>query len=158
MTSDDKPLHGPMLHQIYAMWHHLATMSYWPPTSDEMEKTIWYLWYKEPPLNRVLVPTAEKWLNDLEMESLCIQHIICIANGFFFALMSNFIHMKIRNAIIHPHHNGIDDINKLPLKEWTTNYTIPDSKVHVAHMGSTWVLSAPGGPHVGPINLAIRDA
>ena len=34
---------------------------------------------------------------------------------------------------------------------------IPDSKVHVANMGSTWVLSAPGGPHVGPMNLAIRD-
>ena len=33
----------------------------------------------------------------------------------------------------------------------------PDSsKVHVAHMGPTWVLSAPGRPHVGPMNLAIR--
>ena len=26
--------------------------------------------------------------------------------------------------------------------------TDSDSKVHVAHMGPTWVLSAPGGPHV----------
>ena len=34
----------------------------------------------------------------------------------------------------------------------------PDSKVHGANMGPTWVLSAPGGPHVGPINLAIREA
>ena len=25
--------------------------------------------------------------------------------------------------------------------------TNPDSKVHVAHMGPTWVLSAPDGPH-----------
>ena len=33
----------------------------------------------------------------------------------------------------------------------------PDSKVHVANMGPTWVLSAPDGPHVGPMNLAIRD-
>ena len=24
-------------------------------------------------------------------------------------------------------------------------------------MGPTWVLSAPDGPHVGPMNLAIRD-
>ena len=31
----------------------------------------------------------------------------------------------------------------------------PDSKVHGANMGPTWVLSAPDGPHVGPINLAI---
>ena len=32
----------------------------------------------------------------------------------------------------------------------------PDSKVHGANMGPTWVLSAPDGPHVGPLNLAIR--
>ena len=32
----------------------------------------------------------------------------------------------------------------------------PDSKVHEANMGPTWVLSAPDGPHVGPMNLASR--
>ena len=32
----------------------------------------------------------------------------------------------------------------------------PDSKVHGANMGPTWVLLAPNEPHVGPINLAIR--
>ena len=32
----------------------------------------------------------------------------------------------------------------------------PDSKVHGANMGPNWVLSAPDGPHVGPMNLAIR--
>ena len=32
----------------------------------------------------------------------------------------------------------------------------PDSKVHGANMGPTWVLSAPEGLHVGPMNLAIR--
>ena len=31
----------------------------------------------------------------------------------------------------------------------------PDSKFHGANMGPTWVLSAPDGPHVGPMNLAI---
>ena len=34
---------------------------------------------------------------------------------------------------------------------------IPDSKVHGANMGPTWVLLAPDGPHDGPMNLAIRD-
>ena len=34
----------------------------------------------------------------------------------------------------------------------------PDSKVHGANMECTWVLSAPDGPHVGPTNLAIREA
>ena len=33
----------------------------------------------------------------------------------------------------------------------------PDNKVHGANMGPTWVLSVPDGPHVGPMNLAIRD-
>ena len=32
----------------------------------------------------------------------------------------------------------------------------PDSKVHGTKMGPTWALSAPGGPHVGPINHSIR--
>ena len=36
-------------------------------------------------------------------------------------------------------------------------FNTPDSKVHGANMGPTWVLSSPGGPHVGPMNLAIRD-
>ena len=31
----------------------------------------------------------------------------------------------------------------------------PDSKVHGANMGPTWVLLAPDGPHVGPMNLVI---
>ena len=32
-----------------------------------------------------------------------------------------------------------------------------DSKVQGANMGPTWVLSAPDGPHVGPMNLAVRE-
>ena len=36
------------------------------------------------------------------------------------------------------------------------NNISPNSKVHGANMGPTWVLSAPDGPHVGPMNLAIR--
>ena len=35
--------------------------------------------------------------------------------------------------------------------------TLPDSKVHGANMGQTWVLSDPDGPRVGPMNLAIWD-
>ena len=32
----------------------------------------------------------------------------------------------------------------------------PDSKVHGAYMGPTWGRQDPGGPYVGPMNLAIR--
>ena len=35
--------------------------------------------------------------------------------------------------------------------------TYPDSKFYGANMGPTWLLSAPDGPHVGPMNLAIRE-
>ena len=56
------------------------------------------------------------------------------------------------------------NINNVPRSsdaEWqiiqTSNYTIPNSKVHGANMGPTWVLSAPDGSHVGPTNPAIKD-
>ena len=39
---------------------------------------------------------------------------------------------------------------------WEIRVGDPDSKVHGANMRPTWVLSAPDGPHVGPMNLAIR--
>ena len=32
----------------------------------------------------------------------------------------------------------------------------PDSKVHGAYMGPIWVMSAPDGPHLGPMNFTIR--
>ena len=35
-------------------------------------------------------------------------------------------------------------------------YVSPDSNIHGANMGPTWVLSAQSGPHVSPINLVIR--
>ena len=34
---------------------------------------------------------------------------------------------------------------------------IPDGKVHGANMGPIWGRQDPDGPHVGPMNLAIRD-
>ena len=51
----------------------------------------------------------------------------------------------------------IDDISKID-HHLTTTYNNPDSKVHGANMGPTWVLSSPGGPHVGPMNLAIWES
>ena len=39
-----------------------------------------------------------------------------------------------------------------------TEQRTPDNKVHVANMRPNWVLSAPGGPHGGPRNVAVRDA
>ena len=39
---------------------------------------------------------------------------------------------------------------KLHLKPFMSN-EIPDSKVHGANMGPSWIMSVPDGPHVGPI-------
>ena len=42
-------------------------------------------------------------------------------------------------------------------KKKGTQWHNPESRVHGPNMGPTWVLSAPDGPHVGPMNLAIRE-
>ena len=50
--------------------------------------------------------------------------------------------------------------NTTGMKNMENSYTfqsIPESKVHGANMGPTWALSVPDGPHVGPMNLAVRD-
>ena len=39
---------------------------------------------------------------------------------------------------------------------WHWSVDAPDSKVHGANMGPTWVLAAPDEPHVRPMNFVIR--
>ena len=43
-------------------------------------------------------------------------------------------------------------------KPWHGSNSSPDSNVHGTNVGPTWVLSAPDALHVGPMNLANRDA
>ena len=43
------------------------------------------------------------------------------------------------------------------IDKYEENDTNPDNKVHGANIRPTWVLSAPDGPHVGPMSLAIRE-
>ena len=67
---------------------------------------------------------------------------------YFVTEMCTCVHISVTNGAlwdISLMHCGICEIG-----------LYPDSKVHGANMGPTWVLSFPGGPHVGPINLAIR--
>ena len=57
----------------------------------------------------------------------------------------------------------LDILNSTLLITYTINkkrvhlisMAIPDSKVQGANMGPTLVLSAPDGPHAGPLNIAI---
>ena len=59
------------------------------------------------------------------------------------------------SAILFRHwwNKGTNDMNTLSR---AIAIVFPDKKVHGANMGPTWVLSAPDGPHVGPMNLAIK--
>ena len=62
-----------------------------------------------------------------------------------------------------PHHQQPCEISRFRSFIWNDMHLAqglcgkPDSKIHGANMVPTWVLSAPGGPHVGPMNLAIRE-
>ena len=49
-------------------------------------------------------------------------------------------------------HRSVSVLSGITSYGWVNN---PDSQVHGANMGPTWVLSAPDGPRVGPMNLAI---
>ena len=53
--------------------------------------------------------------------------------------------------------NSVHESFNLTLDMKSRWETFPDSKVHGANMGPTWVLLATDGPHVGPMNLAIWD-
>ena len=78
------------------------------------------------------------------MESFPLTHLPLVQNGRHFAdniFQCIFVNEKFCISI------------KISLK-FVPN---PDSKVHGANMGPTWVLLAPDGPHVVPMNLPIRD-
>ena len=63
-----------------------------------------------------------------------------------------FIYIKGTNTIDNPTITSITS-----LFYWNILKLLPqDNEVHGANMWPTCVLSAPGGPHVGPMNLAIR--
>ena len=48
--------------------------------------------------------------------------------------------------------NDIEAIGHMPYQTLSNN---PDNKVYGANMGPIWGQQGPGGPHVGPMNLAI---
>ena len=77
---------------------------------------------------------------------LCISHWFQYHNPYFG-------HVTVRENGKRQTKMGscLGGLQRVPL------YTNQDSKVHGANMGPYWVLSAPDGTHVGPMNLAIRE-
>ena len=88
-------------------------------------------------------------------KSLKKTHEICYTNPVIVFEKQTLIWYKtywshIKWAI-HAINTGATSIQR------ATTTSIPDSKVHGANMGPTWVLSAPDGPHFGSVDLAIGD-
>ena len=76
--------------------------------------------------------------------------------------LSNYVYNFLVNAIANPFPNfngGFVNYRwRYIMAQWLHDLQpIPDSKVHGANMGPIWGRQDPGGPHVGPMNLAIRD-
>ena len=76
---------------------------------------------------------------------MILYDMLCIAPMYFSRICRRSNHMGNDKPNNNKRH---DDIY--------TRWAFPDSKVHEANMGPTWVLSAREGPQVGPMNLAIR--
>ena len=64
------------------------------------------------------------------------------------------IFLKIRKLTCLTYQNSV--VGQWNIYPITVSNNDPDGNVYVTNMGPTCVLSAPGGPHVGPTNLAIR--
>ena len=104
------------------------------------------------PDRRQAIIWANAWI--LLIRPLGIQFNEIIIQTFSFM----HIHLEIPPSKWRPFCLGLN-VLKHPtsfLEEDIYGKDDTDSKVHGANMGPTWVLSAPDGPHVGPVNLAIR--
>ena len=93
------------------------------------------------------------WLNDKfepvqDITTVCTTKCVCMPCSNLYNYQQVF-HALCVGGLVEP-------VCKWEWLDLTTGFN-PDSKVHGANMGPTWVLPAPDGPHVGPMNLAIRE-
>ena len=80
----------------------------------------------------------------------CGQSIVCLVNR----RPECFHHRIARHHVSNiPEH----DRDHRSAQYWPQSIHIPDSKVHGANIGPTWGRQDLGGPHVGPMSIAIRD-
>ena len=82
----------------------------------------------------------------------CVQNVM---NGHFsFSFITRFLFPLRHVVVMSTSTRGL--IIRAKLSSSITIYT-QIAKFIGANMGSIWVLSAPDGPHVGPMNFAIRE-
>ena len=63
--------------------------------------------------------------------------------------METFVHVYVRRDKLGKGCVTVIMVGLVICASWSLWLHIPDSNVHGANMGSTWVLSAPDEPHVG---------
>ena len=68
-----------------------------------------------------------------------------------------FVMTTHRWPVVSPHIGTVTRKCFHLMRHYEPDREIPDSKIHGANMGPTWVLLAPDGPHVGPMHFAIRE-
>ena len=93
--------------------------------------------------NNCCLHQSVQWSYPRRSNSIRImQHLLFLVSGCGSA---NDRYVKKKNSYIHQ--TRLRFFNMIGF---------PNSKVHGANMGPTWVLLAPGGPHICPMSLAIR--
>ena len=136
------PCHGLIATQLYAVVLWLAAYCWYSPVAchDPIPLLLrWQpgnYWHSDSPVvaGNVQYRAIITWYISSKIISLHVLHII----------VDNWYNPTVYNGCYHLSMPGLKLIQ-----------CYPDSKVHGANKGPTWVLSAPDGPHVGPINLAI---
>ena len=131
---------------------------------------------KQKPFTYMLLNISNTSCNWLAQFSRWILYICTMWCGYSYLLKKWYldIYKKYRwnktrqgktkhvNGTQHPDMEVSFGFNKLHkhslpfVKQFHVYCYYPDSKVHGANMGPSWVLLAPDGPHVDPMNLAIR--
>ena len=97
------------------------------------------------------------WLVACLVSSFCLkQWRLVLTESEMLSFWQNFLHLHLQKLSKDNFYCSQwwkfyhkDDIHT----HW---HCVPDSKVHGTNMGPIWILSDPDGPHVGPMNLAIR--
>ena len=77
---------------------------------------------------------------------------VCLVAAFVYVFRSRWCDVDVLVSVSACH----DGPNRAEQQGLETFKRFPDSEVHGANVGPTWVPSTPDGPHVGPMNHAIR--
>ena len=117
----------------------IATNPATSPINYEIKPCDWYDgWFHQPGVHLKLA----YWLLNIRAFEISPLYKVCVVHS-----MGKIVCVKFQRGPLKFHTKYLAH---------TLRY-IPDSEVHGANIGPTWVLSAPAGPHVDPMNLAIRD-